>query len=105
MAKLPPVLPGEVLLEEFLLPLKIGQTELARLSGMSPGRVNEIIKGKRPISADAALRLGQLFRTTAEFWLNLQSHYELELAKDKDVAQIHRRVRPLAAIDRAKALA
>src|SRR5437588_11955323 len=81
--KLPPVHPGEVLLEEFLKPLSISQYRLARNISVPPRRVNEIVLRKRSISADTALRLSRFFGTSAEFWLNLQSQYELDVETDR----------------------
>ena len=81
--KLPPVHPGEVLLEEFLKPLEISQYRLAKSMSVPPRRVNEIVLGKRSVSADTALRLGRYFGTSEQFWLNLQSIYELRRAEAK----------------------
>ena len=75
----PPIHPGEILLEEFLKPMDISQYRLAKDISVDPRRINEIVHGKRAISADTALRLGRFFGTSARFWLNLQSHYNLEL--------------------------
>jgi addiction module HigA family antidote len=80
--KLPPVHPGEILLEEFLQPLNISQYRLAKDIGVSPRRINEIVQGKRAISADTALRLSRYFGSSERFWLNLQTRYDLELEKD-----------------------
>ncbi len=95
MRKLPPIPPGEVLTEDFLLPLGVSQSRLARDIAVPQRRVNEICRGKRAISADTALRLGRFFGVSAEFWLNLQSRYDLQLAADKAAAAIRRAVRPL----------
>lgn len=81
--KVKPVHPGEILLEEYIKPLGISQNALARKISVPPRRINEITLGKRSVTADTALRLGLYFKTSPEFWLNLQSHYELEIAKDK----------------------
>ncbi|MCZ7664085.1 MAG: HigA family addiction module antitoxin [Thermoleophilia bacterium] len=81
--KLPPTHPGEILLEEFLKPLEISQYRLAKDISVPPRRINEIVKKKRSISADTALRLARYFGTTDRFWLNLQSRYDLELEKDR----------------------
>jgi antitoxin HigA-1 len=81
--KLPPVHPGEVLLEEFLKPLDISQYRLAKSTSVPPRRVNEIVLGKRSVSADTALRLGRYFGTSEEFWLNLQTQYDLDVEKDR----------------------
>lgn len=83
MTKLKPIHPGEILLEEFLEPMGISQNLLARETGMSPRRVNEIVLGKRSITGDTAIRLGKLFGIEPEFWMNLQSRYDLEVAEDR----------------------
>jgi addiction module HigA family antidote len=82
-ALLPPVHPGEVLSEDFLIPLGISQYRLAKSLGVPPRRINEIVHGKRAITADTALRLSRFFGTSEPFWLNLQTHYDLEMAKDR----------------------
>ncbi|MGB6063984.1 MAG: HigA family addiction module antitoxin [Desulfomonilaceae bacterium] len=79
---LPPVHPGEILMEEFMKPLGINQNRLARDLKVPPRRINEIVHGRRGITIDTALRLARHFRTSAEFWINLQTHYELEVAED-----------------------
>jgi addiction module HigA family antidote len=79
----PPIHPGEILDEEFLKPMKISQYRLAKDISVPPRRINEIVLGKRAISADTALRLSRYFGTTAEFWLGLQTHYELDVAGDR----------------------
>jgi antitoxin HigA-1 len=79
----PPITPGEILEEEFLLPMELSQYRVAKDIHVSARRINEIVKGKRAITADTALRLGRYFGTTAQFWLNLQGSYELECAKEK----------------------
>jgi addiction module HigA family antidote len=79
----PPITPGEILEEEFLVPMELSQYRVAKEIHVSPRRINEIVKGKRAITADTALRLGRYFGTTAQFWLNLQGSYELECAKEK----------------------
>jgi addiction module HigA family antidote len=81
--KLPPIHPGEVLLEEFLVPLGISQYRLAKGTSVPPRRINEIVHGKRAITADTALRLSRFFGTTERFWLNLQVRYDLETEKDR----------------------
>ena len=80
--KMPPVHPGELLLEDFLKPEKITAYGLAKAIGVPPPRVYDIVKGKRAITADTALRLAKALGTSAELWLNLQAHYDLELARD-----------------------
>lgn len=81
--KIKPIHPGEILNEEFLLPFKISQYRLAKDIDVAPRRINEIIHGSRAISADTALRLGKYFKTSPQFWLNLQSHYELAVEGDE----------------------
>jgi len=90
-----PVHPGEILSEEFLHPMGISQYRLAADLGVPPRRVNEIVLGKRGISADTALRLARFFGMSAEFWINLQSHYDLEVRRDEAGARIRREVRIL----------
>lgn len=80
---LPPIHPGEILLEEFLQPMGISQYRLAQDIGVPPRRINEIVQGKRGISADTALRLSLYFGLSERFWMNLQSRYDLEVEKDK----------------------
>ena len=82
MAAIPPIHPGEVLLEDFLTPLEVTQHHLAISIGVPPRRINEIVHGKRRISPDTALRLARYFGTTDRFWLNLQTRYDLEIEKD-----------------------
>ncbi len=77
---LPPVHPDEILKEEFLEPYEPSQYELARRTGMPAQRVGQIVHGKRSITADTAWRLGMFFETSPQFWLNLQAHYDLEVA-------------------------
>src|SRR6202795_1290179 len=93
--KLKPIPPGEILLEEFLKPLGISQSKLARDLNVPVGRVNDIVQGKRAITPDTALRLAVYFNMTAEFWMNLQSHYDLKLAKRNLLPKIERSVRPV----------
>ncbi|MGH3803744.1 MAG: HigA family addiction module antitoxin [Pseudonocardiaceae bacterium] len=78
-----PIHPGEILREDFLEPFGITQNRLATLIGVPPRRINEIVLGKRSITADTALRLAKVFGNSAQFWLNLQDHYDLDLAADK----------------------
>lgn len=80
--KLPPVHPGEVLLEEFLKPMQLSQNRLALAISVPARRINEIVLGKRSVSADTALRLSRFFGTSAQFWLGLQSDYDLDVASD-----------------------
>jgi len=81
--KLKPIHPGIILNEEFLKPHKISQYRLAKDISVPPRRINEIVHGIRSISADTALRLSRYFGNTAEFWLNLQAHYDLEIQSEK----------------------
>jgi addiction module HigA family antidote len=81
--KLHPVHPGEVLLEEFLKPMELSQNRLALNIGVPPRRINEIVLGKRRISAETALRLARYFGTTPQFWLGLQADYDLDVAADE----------------------
>ncbi|RZB37371.1 MAG: antitoxin HigA-1 [Desulfobacteraceae bacterium Eth-SRB2] len=80
--KLPPIHPGEILLEEFLKPMRISQYRLAKDISVPPRRINEIVHGKRSITADTALRLGKFFGISPQFWLNLQTRYDLEITED-----------------------
>ncbi len=94
MAKrLPPITPGDILLEEFLEPMGISQAQLAKNLNVPPNRVNQIVNGKREITADTALRLGQYFGIEPEFWLNLQLRFNVKIAKEKSGKQIEREVR------------
>ncbi len=81
-SKLPPIHPGEILMEEFLKPLGISQYRLARDISVSPRRINEIVHGKRSITADTALRLGRFFSMSPQFWLNLQTRHDLEVTEE-----------------------
>ena len=81
--KLPPIHPGEILKEEFLVPMGISQYRLAKDISVPPRRINEIVHGKRSITADTALRLGRFFTMSPQFWLNLQTHYDLEVTQDQ----------------------
>lgn len=81
--RLPPIHPGEILLEEFLKPLEISQYRLAKDINVPARRINEIVLGKRAISADTALRLSRYFGLSERFWINLQTRYDLEKEKDK----------------------
>jgi addiction module HigA family antidote len=83
MDKIPPVHPGEVLLQEFLKPWGVSQNRLAYHMGINTNRLNEIVRGRRGITGDTALRLARATNTTPEFWLNLQALYDLETAKDR----------------------
>src|SRR5262245_22708774 len=90
---LKPITPGEILREEFLNPLGISQSKLARDISVPVGRINDIVLGKRSITADTALRLGIYFSMTPECWMNLQTHYDLKLAKRNLLPKIERSVR------------
>ena len=83
METIPPIHPGEILMEELLEPLEVSQNRLAVAIGVPPRRINEIVHGKRRITADTALRLARYFGTTDRFWLNLQTYYDLEVEKDQ----------------------
>ena len=81
--KFPPIHPGEILLLEFLEPLGVSQYRLAKDIHVPARRINEIVKGKRAVTANTALRLARYFATSERFWLNLQSHYDLEAERDR----------------------
>ncbi|MEZ6058660.1 MAG: HigA family addiction module antitoxin [Planctomycetaceae bacterium] len=81
--KLPPIHPGEILLFEFLKPLGVSQYRLAKDISVPPRRINEIVKGTRAITANTALRLARYFSNSERFWLNLQSHFDLETERDR----------------------
>ncbi|MBA3599998.1 MAG: HigA family addiction module antidote protein [Acidobacteria bacterium] len=98
MKKLPPIHPGEILLEEFLVPMKITQSRLAKETGIGTQTVNEIVQGKRSITPNTALRLSLYFGLSERFWLNLQSRYELEIEKDKLADRLQREVQILATV-------
>ena len=94
-AVVPPIHPGEILKEEFLEPLGLSQYRVAVDISVPPRRINEIVHGKRSISADTALRLARYFGTTDRFWLNLQTHYDLELQRDRLGKRLETEVRVL----------
>lgn len=96
--KFPPTHPGEVLLEEFLKPMGISQYRLSKDIGVPPRRINEIVHGKRSITADTALRLARYFGTSERFWMNLQSRYDLEVEKDKLGKRLIEEVHPVARV-------
>jgi len=81
--KIPPIHPGEILLEEFLRPMGISQSRLARSISVSPRRIHDVVRGKCSVTADTALRLSRYFGTSERFWLNLQTRYDLEVEKDR----------------------
>lgn len=88
--------PGEILLEEFLEPLEISQYRLAKDMNVPARRINEIVLGKRSITADTALRLGLYFKTSPEFWMNLQTYYDLEVQSDTLGKRLEKEVQVLA---------
>jgi addiction module HigA family antidote len=90
--KMAPIHPGEVLLQEFLRPLRVSQYRLAKDISVPPRRVNEIVHGKRAISADTALRLSRYFGTSDRFWLNLQTRYDLEVQRERLRDRLEREV-------------
>jgi addiction module HigA family antidote len=92
---LTPIHPGEILMEEFLKPLGISQYKLAKDINVPARRINEIVHGKRSITADTALRLSRYFNLSERFWLNLQSRYDLEMEKDKFKGRIESEVKAL----------
>jgi len=92
----PPIHPGEILLEEFLKPMGISQYRVAKDIGVPPRRINEIVHGKRRISADTALRLARYFGVSERFWMNLQVRYDLEREKEQLGERLVREVRVLA---------
>lgn len=96
MNKLKNIHPGEILMEEFLVPMGISQTRLANSIGVPPRRINEIVLGKRGITADTALRLSKVFGTSVQFWMGLQDEYELREARDSIKDQLEQMM-PLAA--------
>ena len=96
MKKIPAVHPGEILFEEFLKPMDISRNQLGRDLGVSPRRINEIIHGKRSITADTALRLSVYFGNSSSFWLGLQMDYDLDIAEDTLSPKIHKEVHQLA---------
>ena len=94
--KLSPVHPGEVLLQEFILPMNLSQNRLAIDIGVDARRINEIVLGKRAVTADTALRLSRFFGNSPQFWLGLQSQYDLDVAEDLLGKRLDREVRPYA---------
>ena len=93
--KLPSIHPGEILMEEFLKPMGISQYRLAKDITVPPRRINEIVHGKRAITADTALRLGRFFGMSPHFWLNLQTRYDLEITEDSLANRLDREVHGL----------
>jgi addiction module HigA family antidote len=95
--KLRPIHPGEVLLAEFLNPMHLSQNRLALAIGVPPRRINEIVLGKRSVTADTALRLGRYFGMSAQFWLGLQMNYDLDVTADNLEKRLNKEVKPRAA--------
>jgi len=93
--KLPPIHPGEILIEEFLKPMGLSQYRLAKDISVPPRRINEIVHGKRSISADTALRLGRFFGISPQFWLNLQTRFDLEVTEDLLAERLEKEVQVL----------
>jgi addiction module HigA family antidote len=91
----PPIHPGEILVTEFLEPMGISQYRLALSIGVTPRRINEIVHGRRGITADTALRLGRFFNMEAPFWMNLQSHFDMEVALETLEDRLDKEVHPL----------
>ncbi|MCY3813888.1 MAG: HigA family addiction module antitoxin [Gammaproteobacteria bacterium] len=91
--RLDPIHPGEVLKQDFMVPLGLSDSALARAIGVTPARINEIARGRRGITAETALRLARYFRTDPNSWMNLQDHYELALA-ERTVADAHQSIQP-----------
>lgn len=89
----PPIHPGEILLEDFLKPMQISQYHVAKAIGVPPRRINEIVRGKRGITADTALRLGLFFGMEAQFWMNLQTRYDLETTREALADRLEQEVR------------
>ncbi len=96
--KIEPIHPGEILLEEFLIPMEISQYRLAQDINVPARRINEIVLGKRAITADTALRLSEYFGLSEKFWLNLQMRYNLEMEKDRLKNRLKREVKSLAKV-------
>ena len=94
--KLSPIHPGEVLLDEFIKPMNLSQNRLAIDIGVDGRRINEIVLGKRAITADTALRLSRFFGNSPQFWMGLQTQYDLDVAEDQLGKRLDREVRPLA---------
>ncbi len=92
-----PVHPGEILLEQFLKPLAMSQNKLALEISVPPRRINEIVKGRRRVTADTAMRLARFFKMTPEYWMGLQADYDLDVVRDELEERIKLEVRPCAA--------
>ncbi len=93
-----PIHPGEILLEDFLKPLQITQYRLAKSIGVTQRRIGEIVAGKRAVTADTALRLARFFGTDAHSWVNLQAHYDLEIAKERLEGRLEKEVTPMTEV-------
>lgn len=91
--KMAPVHPGEILKEDFMVPMGISQYLLAKSIGVDPRRINALIHGKRAVTADTALRLGRYFGIEPEFWMNLQTHYDLEVQSDRLAGKLEQEVK------------
>ena len=96
--KMPPVHPGEDLMEEFLTPMGISQYRLSRDISVPPRRINEIVHGTRSVTADTALRLGRYFGVSPQFWMNLQGHFDLEQEQDRLGDRLDQEVQALALV-------
>ncbi len=96
--KLDPIHPGEILMEEFLKPMGLSQNQLANDIGVPPRRINEIIHGKRRITADTALRLAHYFKMTPQFWLGLQMDYDLDIEEDRLASRLDEEVNVYALV-------
>ena len=100
--KLPPIHPGEVLLEDFMKPMELSQYRLAKDIGVTPIRISQIVNGKRAVTVDTAMRLARYFGTSADVWLRMQVRYDLEVAEDELRDRINREVKvheqPLASV-------
>ena len=94
--RMAPVHPGEILLEQFLKPLALSQNKLALEISVPPRRINEIVKGRRRVTADTAMRLARFFKMTPEYWMGLQADYDLDIARDALEEKIKHEVRPCA---------
>jgi len=92
--KLPPIHPGEILLEEFLKPLGMSMNKLAEKLHLPANRITQIVEGRRGVTGETALRLARSFGTSAEFWLGMQKDYDLQVARDEFEAEVEREVRP-----------
>jgi addiction module HigA family antidote len=96
MKKIPPIHPGEILQEEFMRPFGLSQNQLGKELNVSPRRINEIVHGRRSVTADTALRLARFFGNSASFWLGLQMDYDLDVAADDSAVRIRKEVHQMA---------